>query len=61
MRKLNGGTNLDKKFQPFIDGKLVFLAILIDGRSLDQLHDQERKPFRSGAAIVQARNVWVIQ
>ena len=52
MRKLNGGTNLRKEFQSFIDGKLVFLAILIDGRSLDQLHDQERKPFLSGAAIV---------
>lgn len=45
MRKLNGGTDVGEEFQSFIDAKLVFLAILIDGRSLDQLHDQERKPF----------------
>ena len=50
-----------KKRQPFDDGKLMRVAVLVDRKSFDVLHHEIRKAILCRPAVEQPRNVRVVE
>src|SRR6185312_12595265 len=58
---LDGGADLLEKEEALVDGQPVVVAILVDGQSLDQLHDEIGAAVVRAPAVVEARDVGMLE
>ena len=58
---LNGGADLAKKPQTFVDRELIFVAILVDGRTFDMLHHQIGRAVLAASAVEELHDVRMVE
>jgi hypothetical protein len=58
---MHGRTNLAKKPQSFVDGELIFVAILVYGRAFYVLHDQIGRAILAAAAVEELHNIGMVE
>src|SRR5215467_3276243 len=61
MRVLNGHARGTKKLEALGNVEAVGVAVDVNRLSLDIFHDGVRQPVVRGAAIEQARDIWMVQ
>ncbi len=61
VRVVHGFAHLREQAQPFLNRKLMIVAILIDGAAFDVIHHQVRQSFGRAAAIQQLDDVGMIE
>ena len=61
VRRVHCRADLAHETEAILDGEVAFQAIAIDRYPLHVLHDQERPPVGSGAAVEQTCDVRVIE
>src|SRR5687768_2047113 len=60
VRVLDGGADLDEKFQTFARGEFVLVAVFGDARAAHPFHDERRPAIIGGAGIENLRDVWMV-
>src|SRR5271169_3436447 len=61
VRILHRRADLTKEPQAVVDGELISVAILIDGRAFDVLHDQIRRTIFTAAAVEKLHDVGMVE
>ena len=61
VRVLHRGADLAEEVDPGVEPQAVPVAVLVDGRALDVLHDQVRPAVVGRAAVQQARDAGVVE
>ena len=60
VRVLHGFANLNEKFEPFLGGQIILVAVIGDFDAAHQFHDEVRPAGFRGAAVQHLGNVWMI-
>ncbi len=61
MGVLDGGADPAEEIEPPVDRELMGVAVLVDGHSLDELHDQIGAAVLRAAAVVEAGDIGVLE
>src|ERR1044071_1024443 len=61
MGVMDRGADLAEELEPRRNAKVMAIAILVDPKAFDVLHDEKRNTIRGNSTAIEVGNVWIIQ